>query len=85
MTSVELRFYFGFWDTPNGPVPCGCTVIDRFALDCWFAASSNCTVNVDVFAFMDPVVVGVPEIEPVLLIRKPAGSEPAVIVQVYGG
>jgi hypothetical protein len=59
-------------------------VIERLALALCPAPSVNCTANDDVLAFTEPVDVGVPEIEPVLLIRSPAGNAPAAIAQRYG-
>ena len=46
----------------------------------WLAlASVAVTVKVDV-----PAVVGVPEMMPPLVIDNPAGSDPAVTLNVYG-
>ena len=53
--------------------------MERLRLAIWAAASVTLTVNVEV-----PVPVGVPEITPPVLIVSPAGSEPAVMLNVYG-
>ena len=75
--------YFVFDATPDGPVSvAGWMVIDRFAVPCWLAASVTCTWNANVLGFIDPVALGVPEINPSRLNCSPSGKLPEATTPV---